>query len=403
MRGFLLVTLGCCGAFACGRLGFDLSVDSGSRQMDPDNEVPDGTLPGDDSPDSLNSPSFVVAGRSQSCGLSSGTLLCWGQNDEGQLGLGDNINRQSATVVDNNRWLDLAVGEDVTCALKEDRTAWCSGANDWGELGNGTSNSTSRLVQTLGEDWRHITAVFFHVCAIRKDATLWCWGDNTEGQLGQGDRNNTRSSPVQVGSATDWMDVAAGQGHTCGIRSPGTLWCWGRNTEGELGQGPNSPIQIRSPVQVGSTDDWVQVTSGQDHNCARRKSGELWCWGRGVAGQLGVGGNTSVDVPTRVGTDQDWAQVSVNTFHTCGVRDNGTLWCWGRNVEGQLGLPPTARLETPTRVGVDEDWRAVHLGRFHTCATKTDGSFFCTGNNGAGELGLDDSQRRSEFTRVVMP
>src|SRR5262249_35222768 len=141
---------------------------------------------------------------------------------------------------------------------------------------------------TLSTKWSH-------ACAIGADHTLWCWGDNDEGQLGIGDAEPISSPgpahpyPTQVGSEHDWLSVACGQGHTCGIRSPGELWCWGRNSEFELAL-PHSATQavlhVRAPARVGSDSDWLQLSAGQGTTCGlrRNESGTtLWCWGEDIA------------------------------------------------------------------------------------------------------------------------
>ncbi len=245
--------------------------------------------------------------------------------------------------------------------------------------------------------------VFFHNCWIAEDSSLWCWGENDEGQLGQGDRNNNYLSPTQVETATDWLIIATGQGHTCGIRQPGTLWCWGRNTDGELGMGTGAPAQLRVPTQTGVDNDWVHIAAGQQHTCGIRKPGTLWCWGRGSSSQLGIAGKPSpVRTPTKIGNANNWADVAVNTLHTCGVQTDGTLWCWGRGVEGQLGLAIAQETEIPTQVGSDTDWATVSTGRFHSCATKDSGTIWCTGPNANGQLGTGDMDSREQFTEVVV-
>jgi alpha-tubulin suppressor-like RCC1 family protein len=195
--------------------------------------------------------------------------------------------------------------------------------------------------------------------------------------------------------------VGTGQGHVCGIRQPGTLWCWGRNIWGQLGQGSVNPQQIRTPTQVGTATDWTLVTAGQGTTCGLRGTGSLWCWGDNSAGQLGQNDTTERDAPAAVGTANDWATVSVDTFHGCGIRPPGTLWCWGRNVEGQLGIGDYATHLVPTRAGTGTDWIDVSTGRFHTCALRADASIWCTGDNPKGQLGTGNSTRINAFAKIA--
>ena len=363
---------------SCGRLGFDAQATESTE-------------------------SIVSAARRHSCGVAQGTLMCWGGNGRGELGLGDGDGRSSVTPLNDDVWLNVVAGEETSCALRSDRTLWCWGANTQGELGTGSMTPMTVPVMLGDAGWRQGAIVFFHSCWIRTDSTLWCWGENDEAQLGQGNRNDDYPSPTQVGVAADWLTIATGQGHTCGIREPGTLWCWGRNTESELGMDSGAPTQIRTPTQTGSADDWIDIAAGQQHTCGIRSPGTLWCWGRDTQSQLGLDSNSSpVVVPTRVGNRSNWAQVAVNTFHTCGVQTDGTLWCWGRGREGQLGLTAD-ELETPTRVGMSTDWRSVSLGRFHSCGTKTDGSIWCTGLGLGGQLGAGNTDSTEEFVLAWAP
>jgi alpha-tubulin suppressor-like RCC1 family protein len=176
------------------------------------------------------------------------------------------------------------------------------------------------------------------------------------------------------------------------------LYCWGRNTDGELGLGPGAGIQVRQPARVGSDGNWAHVSAGQGSTCAIKADHTLWCWGMNDAGQLGLGDRTSRDQPARVG-DAGWDALSLNTFHACALA-GGRLWCWGRNVEGQLGLGDTEDRALPTAVDEAADWSSAGSARFATCAMKTDGSVWCTGANDDGQLGTGDTDRRNTFTRV---
>src|SRR5262249_49813193 len=150
-------------------------------------------------------------------------------------------------------------------------------------------------------------------------------------QLGHDPTQSMYPTATRVDTANDWIDVSPGQGHTCAIRVPGTLWCWGRNNNLQLGVGSNAGVEIDQPTQVGSDSDWRLVRAGQRGTCALKGAGELWCWGDVFA--LGV----NVPEPTRVGGDSDWTAIGIDTFHACGLRANSLL-CWGRNIEGQLAL-----------------------------------------------------------------
>jgi len=173
--------------------------------------------------------------------------------------------------------------------------------------------------------------------------TIWCWGKNGDGQLGD-DFPNGHTQPIQEDwGFTNWWKVSAGFAHTCGIKSDGTLWCWGDNYYGEIGKGDFVGNQT-TPLQVGSESDWQDVSAGDYHTCGiRNDSGQytVWCWGRNYSGQLGVGDYVDRNVPTQVGTVSNCQEeVTAGAFQSCalqGSAGNGLLWCWGSNVYGQLG------------------------------------------------------------------
>jgi alpha-tubulin suppressor-like RCC1 family protein len=205
------------------------------------------------------------------------------------------------------------------------------------------------------------------------------------------------SRPLRVGTANDWQKIAPGQGHVCGIRAPGTLWCWGRNSTMELGLGEGSPSQLRTPTRVGTASDWIDVEAGQDTTCGIRADGSLWCWGVNTFGQAGTVPGAPIREPRRVDADTDYDQLSVDTFSTCARKKSGAIVCMGRNTEGQLGVGDNADRSAPTRAGLASDWTKIVHGRFHTCA-RTATTIACAGANDRGQLGVGDNDRRNVLT-----
>jgi alpha-tubulin suppressor-like RCC1 family protein len=239
---------------------------------------------------------------------------------------------------------------------------------------------------------------FDHACAIGMDRVLRCWGHNLEGQLGLDDGfpGPDHNTPAPVAGGGQWKAVSAAQGHTCALRTDGTLWCWGRNSPPELGQPMGAPQQLHLPTQVGTDGDWAEVHATQNSSCALKASGALWCWGAAYDAPIG---DRVVYTPERVGTDTDWRSLSLETFALCGLKTSGAQWCWGRNDEGQLGDGDVVSVYSPVQLG-GGPWSAVAMGRFHHCAIAAAGALYCTGANDTGQLGLGDTDRRNVLTPV---
>jgi alpha-tubulin suppressor-like RCC1 family protein len=234
-------------------------------------------------------------------------------------------------------------------------------------------------------------------CAIRSDGTLWCWGGNESGQLGDG-TTKSRNAPVQVGDDRNWASVSPGGSHTCAIRTDGSLWCWGGNYVGQLGLGTDAP-GTRRPARVGTETTWASVTTAFASSCAIRTDGSLWCWGRGTK-PLPDGTNEDSRSPVRVG-DQTWATVDLGGGHTCGIRTDGTLWCWGFAFHGELGLGTDIDTRPhPVQVGTSASWVSLDTAYEHTCAIDTEHQLWCWGDNRAGKLGDGTGATRNVPVRV---
>jgi alpha-tubulin suppressor-like RCC1 family protein len=338
--------------------------------------------------------------------LGKGISYAWGGGGIGILGDGTTTNRSSPVSVVGGftDWGQVSARDSHTAALRTNGTLWAWGCNGTGRLGDGTIITKSSPVSVIGgfTDWCQVAAGSAHTAALRTNGTLWAWGCNDLGRLGDGTVTN-RSSPVSViGGFTDWCQVAAGGFHTAAVRTNGTLWAWGGGTFGQLGDGTTT--SKRSPVSViGGFTDWCQVSANSNHTAAVRTNGTLWAWGYNGSGQLGDNTITSKTSPVSVvGGFTDWCQVSVGFGHTAAVRTSGTLWAWGCNSCGRLGDGTTINRSSPVSViGGFTDWCQVSASYRHTAAVRTNGTLWAWGINICGQLGTDTITNRSSPVPVV--
>lgn len=292
-------------------------------------------------------------------------------------------------------WTQVTGYLQSTCALRSDGTAWCWGGDGSGQLGNGTvvtgTQPIPSLVYNAGPPWTKIAHGGQFGCGIKSDGTLWCWGSETNGRLGNGSTSSTQAAPVQVGAGTDWVDISAAGTSACGIKTDGTLWCWGADTNGKLGNGSTSADQS-SPVQVLGYGRWVKVSVGITATCGIKEDGSAWCWGADTNGKLGNGSvlTADQDTPSRVVGDGRWVDISMSRLnHACGIKTDGSLWCWGAPANGRLGIGSgySSNIESPKRVPGSDKWIAISVGNDHTCGMKADESIWCWGIDSSGQLG----------------
>ena len=197
----------------------------------------------------------------------------------------------------------VSAGVSHTVAIMSNGTLWAWGDNNEGQLGLGDTIDKHSPTQVGGTDWTSVSAGQYHTVAIMSNGTLWAWGYNANGQLGQESVSwDPFTSPIQVETDTDWTNVLAGDLYTVAIKSDGTLWAWGQNNKGQLGL--ENTTQMPSPTQVGSDTNWTSVSAGASHTVAIKSDGTLWAWGNNANGQLGLGFTSTYETsPIQVGTD----------------------------------------------------------------------------------------------------
>jgi alpha-tubulin suppressor-like RCC1 family protein len=283
----------------------------------------------------------------------------------------------------------IAAGGNHACALVAGGVK-CWGDNSKGQLGDGTTTQHETPVDVLGLTGgvSAITAGYAHTCAIVSGG-IKCWGDNSEGQLG--DNSTTqRTAPVDVAGLTSGVSaIAAGYSHTCALVG-GVVKCWGRNIEGQLGDGSNDQRSAFVDV-TGLPAGVAAVATGGYHTCAIVPGGSAKCWGSGLFGQLGNGGNASSNTPVDVsGLTNNVKAITGGAYHTCWLTGDGGVQCAGFNGNGQLGDGTTAWSNTPIDViGLTRGVSKIAAGAsaYHTCAVTSSGGLKCWGQGSCGQLG----------------
>ena len=313
------------------------------------------------------------------------SLYSWGYNNQGALGQNNKTNYSSPVQVGSDTtWAKIMAGtEGSSAVIKNDGTLWTWGKSSYGVLAQNNETGYSSPKQVPGSTWNEVAGQQQGMTATKTDGTLWTWGQNGDGQLGQNEGslfNTHRSSPVQVGSDTDW-DKPVDCRSKCGaaIKTDGTLWMWGENSAGILGH--NNQTDYSSPVQVPGT--WATAVMGRDCSLASKTDGTLWAWGDNTQGELAQNHRDERSSPVQIpGTT--WAtgagSLASSDEFAFAIKTDGTLWAWGRSESGSLGLNQGGSIRRSSPVQIPgTTWRTVFLGHKSTFATKTDGTLWSWG------------------------
>jgi alpha-tubulin suppressor-like RCC1 family protein len=331
-------------------------------------------------------------------------LWVWGRNEVGRLGTND-ITDRSLPVMPFGRginWKQVAIGHH-SIAIKTDGSLWAWGHNTYGQIGDNTTTHRSVPTQAIGgsAEWKQVSAGGYHSVGIKTNNSLWAWGHNTYGQIG--DNTTTHKSiPTQTFCAgNDWRYVACGFYHTAAIKYDGTLWSWGQNTFGQLGD--NSTAHRVSPVQTIGGNSWKQISCGHSHSAGIKTNGSLWLWGQNDYGQLGDNTTTNKSSPVQtVAGGTNWKEVSCGNRFTLAIKTDGTLWAWGHNIYGQIGDNTTTHRSSPVQtVAGGTNWKQLGLIMgLSSYAIKTDGTLWSWGYNGFGQLGIGNTTHRSSPVQI---
>ena len=358
----------------------------------------------------------VAMGRAYSAAIKSdGSLWTWGYNASGQLGDGTTTSKTTPVEVTELgvEVSQVALGVEHSAAIKADGSLWMWGWNKYGQLGDGIAKlyPAPKKVEGMGGKVSQVSFSYSHAAVIKGGSasgtggagtsngsvgTLWTWGFNDYGQLGDG-TDMAHSTPSQVMAGKEFIQVALGEYHSAAIASDGSLWTWGLNDDGQLGDGTATNRSI--PVKVGEGARFVQVALGKRHSAAIASDGSLWTWGLNDDGQLGDGTETGSLVPKKV--MDDVAQVALGEYHSAAIKTDGSLWTWGYNYNGQLGDGTYDSSSTPVQIKSGTRFVQVALGSSHSAAIDSSGNLWMWGSNFNGKLGDGTTTERLSPVKVM--
>lgn len=317
----------------------------------------------------------------------STTVMGWGLNNVGQLGIGTILGSLLPQIAGVRAVESVAGGGFHGLARALDGTVWGWGMNHVGQLGIGSTADALLPVQVPGlTDVVAVAGGLAHSLAVKADGTVWAWGWNPWGQLGDGSLLD-RSTPVQVAGLDNVVAVAAGAGHSLAVKGDGTLWAWGLNLYGQLGTGSASP-SVLAPAPVPGLTSVRSVAAGGFHTLAAKTDGSVWTWGWNAFGQLG-NGTVSVSSPVPVAATglSGVVEVTAGFYHDLARKTDGTVWSWGWNGTGQLGNGTAVDGRVPRQVPGVTAATGIAAGAYHSLVLRSDQTVYGAGWGGWGQLG----------------
>jgi alpha-tubulin suppressor-like RCC1 family protein len=324
---------------------------------------------------------IIQAGEGEECdGFNIDNATC-GISNETTGNLGTPVCDSSCQLIFDNcktdNWSSITAMHQYTCGIKGN-DLFCWGKNYDGQIGQNQHIVSHSLIplRVPVNNPVMVSGLGSHSCAVLSDGTVWCWGYNSEGQLGAG-HNNVVYGPVQTIGITNAVSVSIGYYHSCAILENGEIWCWGRNSDGSLGAGYIYDSFV--PVQVKNITNAVTMTSGGNNNCAVLSDGTIWFWGENWSGQGGDGTTTHKYVPVQVLNISNAVKV-VGGHTMCALLETNNIKCWGLGWTGHLGNGLTDDATTPVDVLNIDDAQNISGGE-RMCALRSNGETWCWGSN----------------------
>lgn len=371
--------------------------------------------------------SAIASGAYHTIALrNSGTVVITGFNYHGEAGSAATFVGYTPHTIDSlSNIIDIATGSSSSYAVKSDGSVWAWGRNNAGQLGDNTQSPRNTPVQVHGlndvgflSNMSKVSAGASHTVTLKDDGTVWAWGNNNAGQLGD-NSTFTTWTPVQVvgsggiGFLTDIIAVAAGMNSTftVALKSDHTVWTWGNNSNGQLGNNstnPSSvPVQVLAPNAVDNLTNITAIAAGKLHTLALKDDGTVWAWGINTYGQLGNGNNTQSLIPVQVSGAINIVQIAAGLYTSSAVAADGSIWTWGLNTNGSLGINSQTNSNIPVQVhgvgdvGTLANIAAVGAGNYHMLARSNSGTTYAWGFNDSGQLGIGNS--RTQLVPAIVP
>jgi hypothetical protein len=313
---------------------------------------------------------------------SDGTLWAWGDNNRGQLGVGNNTsiygltNDNIASIVGNtngtfSNWKCVSCGSEHTLAIKNDGSLWGWGRNSEYQLGqNNTTNKNAPIQITSSYDWKSVSASNLVSLAIKNDGTLWSWGTNYNYLLGMNSNSTSaqRKIPTQVGTDTDWKMIDINSISAYGLKTDGSLWFWGDNDGYVMGSSTSSYYE---PTKFVSSIKWKFVSVGVRHVAAISQDGKLYSRGYNGYGALGTNNYDSQSSFTLVNNGGYWKYISCGYDFTVGIMVDGSLWAWGNNNDKQVSTSSLNGISAPVIQSSSYNWKQISAHPFAYGAIRT--------------------------------
>ncbi len=358
------------------------------------------------SADSIYTNTTIAAGTYNGCAiLENQSMVCWGDNEYGQLGDGTTTGSAVPIYVNvaaNETPVEVTVGQVTACALMESGNIYCWGSGYYGKMGNGepwnddyVNTEMRQVLLPEGQGGQTVSISGGHICTILNNGDVYCWGRGNQGQLGYGGTSN-RNIPAKVNLPGQRSAIAISTGTfmTCAITNDGMGYCWGENDEGQLGNGTTNSRQM-TPAEVLFPSGYtpVSISAGDDFACALMDNRKVMCWGENNDGRLGQGPLATDDETTPVWVSMENSETAhfldIGTKSACMILDSEETRCWGTNEEGQIGQGDTNinYYSTPTEVNGSYDFVALSINSDTICAITSNAEGYCWGDNEAGQTG----------------